>query len=637
VPLYSDQSSASLTQFDKDDLEAIGLVKFDFLGLKTLTIIDKAVAAINAVRVADGEDPIDVAVLDLTDRKAYDLLNRCQTTAVFQLESRGMRDLIKRLRPDHFGELVAILALFRPGPLQSGMVDEFIDRKHGRNAAPIDYLHPSLESILKPTYGVILYQEQVMQIAQVLAGYSLGGADLLRRAMGKKKPEEMAKQRAVFLEGATARGIAAAQAEYIFDLMEKFAGYGFNKSHSAAYALLAYQTAWLKAHYPEAFMAAVMTADMDHTDKLVVFINDCRGLGIEIDPPNVNRSGLGFSVGGPQRINYGLGAIKGVGQGVVEAIIAERVGGGAYTDLLDLCRRVGQQKLNRRVLEALVRAGALDDFGLNRATLMSAIGATLQLTERAALANEAGQAGLFGPDDATTTDLAHVFAPVREWTKRERREAERESLGLYLTSHPFEDYAEHCRHFSNGSIASVIASLPSEGLPYQTRKNATLAGVVMDIRRRGNRISVELDDNSDRVEVTLFDEVYAACKRLINKHAVLVVDGQIRYDDFLSAWRLTAQRVRSVDEAIEEHARRLTITLRGEDSGLELIGQLKDTLEPFRRGNCEVSIQYHSQAGQAQLTCGDAWCVRPTRELRERLSRLLGDDRYAIHYPKHFV
>jgi DNA polymerase-3 subunit alpha len=636
MPLYSDPTSASLTQLDKDDLEAIGLVKFDFLGLKTLTIIDKALATINRERIAGGDEPVDIAALDLTDRKAYDLLNRCQTTAVFQLESRGMRDLIKRLKPDRFDDLVAILALFRPGPLQSGMVDEFIERKHGRNIAAIDYLHPSLEPILQPTYGVILYQEQVMQIAQVLAGYSLGGADLLRRAMGKKKPEEMAKQRAVFQQGATERGIPADRAQYIFDLMEKFAGYGFNKSHSAAYALLAYQTAWLKAHYPEAFMAAVMTADMDHTDKLVVFINDCRGLGIEIEPPDVNRSGLGFSVGGPQRINYGLGAIKGVGQSVVEALVADRDRGGAYTDLLDLCRRVGQQKLNRRVLEALVRSGALDGFGLNRATLMNAIGAVLSLTEKAALADAAGQAGLFGPDD-DATDIAHVFAPLREWTKRERREAERDSLGLYLTSHPFEDYAEHCRHFSNGSIASVISSLPAEGQPYQTRRTATLAGVVMDVKRRGSRIALDLDDNTDRVEVTLFDEVYAASKHLINKHAVLVVDGQIRYDDFLGAWRLTAHRVRSVDEAIEEHARRITISLSGEDSGIELIGRLRETLEPFRRGNCEVSIQYRSPAGQAQLTCGDAWSVRPTRELRERLSRLLGDDRYAIHYPKHFV
>jgi DNA polymerase III subunit alpha len=636
LPLYSDpQSAALLTQLDKDDVEAIGLIKFDFLGLKTLTIIDKAVASINALRAEHGEEPIDIKAIDGADRRAYDLLNRCQTTAVFQLESRGMKDLIKRLKPDRFDDLVAINALFRPGPLQSGMVDEFIDRKHGRNTGPIDYLHPSLEPILKPTYGVILYQEQVMQIAQVLAGYSLGGADLLRRAMGKKKPEEMAKQRAVFLEGASRQEVPAEQAAHIFDLMEKFAGYGFNKSHSAAYALLAYQTAWLKAHYPEAFMAAVMTADMDNTDKLVVLKDDSKQLGITIEPPNVNRSGRGFSVGGTQRIVYGLGAIKGVGQSVVDVIVAEREAGGPYTSLLDLCRRVGQHRLNRRLLEALVRAGALDDFGLNRATLMNAVADTLRAAEKAALADAVGQAALFG-GDAVDIEIAHVFTPVRDWTKRERLEAERESLGLYLTGHPFEDYAEHWRELGRRSIAEILGSLPSEGMPYE-RKAALLAGVVMDIRRRGPRYSILLDDNTERVEVTLFDEVFNQSKHLISKHAVLVVEGQLRYDDFLSAWRLTAQRVRSFDEVIEEQARCITISLTAEETGVELIGRLKEMLEPFRRGKCEVSIRYLSAAGEAQLTCGDSWSVRPTRELREQLGRLLGEDRYAIHYPKHFV
>ena len=635
MPLYTTPEGASLSQLDMDDLVEVGLVKFDFLGLKTLTIIDKAVATINTERSMRGEEPLDIAALAVDDRKTYDLLHRCQTTAIFQLESRGMRDLVKRLRPDRFDDLVAILALFRPGPLQSGMVDEFIERKHGRNARPIDYLHPSLEPVLKPTYGVILYQDQVMRIAQILAGYSLGGADVLRHAMGKKKPEEMAEQRAVFLAGAAARNISGEQATYIFDLMEKFAGYGFNRSHSAAYALLAYQTAWLKAHYPEAFMAAVMTADMADTDKLVVLLDDCRQLGISIDPPNVNSSGAGFSVGGPRRISYGLGAIKGVGLAVVEEIVAERSAHGAYTSLMDLCRRVGQQKLNRRVLEALIRAGALDGFGQNRATLMNAVGDTLVLAERTAQAALVGQATLFGGDDAGV-EVTHVVPLVREWTKRERLEAERESLGLYLTAHPFDDYARHWRELNYSSIADVLSALPAEGAPY-LRKAATLAGVVMDIRRRGNRLAIILDDNAERIEVTLFDEVYAAARHLINKHAVLVVDGQLRYDEYLSAWRLTAQRVRAFDELIEESARRITIRIADNGIDLKLIGELKTTLEPFRRGNCEVSIEYRNETGEALLTCGEAWAVRPTRELRERLSRLLGEDRYRIHYPKHVV
>jgi len=636
MPLYSDPESASLTQLDKDDLEAIGLVKFDFLGLKTLTIIDKAVRTINAERTAAGEPPIDISALPVDDPGAYALLNACETTAVFQLESRGMKDLVKRLQPDRFDDLVAILALFRPGPLQSGMVDEFIDRKHGRNATPIDYLHPSLEPILKPTYGVILYQEQVMQVAQELAGYSLGGADLLRRAMGKKKPEEMAKQREIFLEGASERGVDPARAAYIFDLMEKFAGYGFNKSHSAAYALLAYQTAWLKAHYPEAFMAAVMTADMDVTDKLVILKDDCKRLGIQIDPPTINASQYGFTVGGARRILYGLGAIKGVGRSVVETVVAEREQGGPFRDLLDLCRRVGAQKLNRRALEALTRAGALDHFGLNRPTLMAALGDTLRLAEKLAAAEAAGQGALFG-EVVDAAELEFVIEPQREWTNRERLEAEYESLGLFLTGHPFDSYAEHCAYFTHGSIAAVVGALPQPVERWSARRDVILAGVVMDMRRRGNRLSVILDDNTDRVEVTVFDEVYETARPLLEKHQVLVVDGQLRYDDFLGAWRLTANRIRAVDDAIEEYARRITISLSCEESGLELIGQLRETLRPYRRGACEVSIQYRSDVGEAQLVCGDEWSVRPTRELRESLSRLLGEDRYAIHYPKHFA
>ncbi|MBN1239045.1 MAG: DNA polymerase III subunit alpha, partial [Gammaproteobacteria bacterium] len=607
----------------------------------TLTIIDKALATINAERAARGEPPVDLNAVPFDDAGAYELLNSLNTTAVFQLESRGMRDLIKRLRPDCFDDIVAILALFRPGPLQSGMVDEFIDRKHARGGAEIDYLHPSLEPVLQPTYGVILYQEQVMQIAQVLAGYSLGGADLLRRAMGKKKPEEMAKQRSIFMSGAVERGIDEAQATRIFDLMEKFAGYGFNKSHSAAYALIAYHTAWLKAHYPEAFMAAVMTADMDNTDKLVVLKDDCVKLGLALDPPNVNRSAHAFTVSGPRRISYGLGAIKGVGQAVVEAIVAERADSGEYASLLDLCRRVGPQKLNRRVLEALVRAGALDGLGENRATLLASVPDALRLAEHSARALAGGQGALFGGDDSSD-ELEHEFPVVREWMKRERLEAEREALGLYLTGHPFEDFANHCRFFTNGPIAGVLNSLPADGggqgqYQYQARREVTLAGVVMDVRRRGSRVSVVLDDDTDRIEVTLFDEVFAQCKHLIAKDAVLVARGQLRWDDFLGAWRITAQSVRSVDDEIEEHARRLTIRWCAREARPDFVPALKSALKPFTRGRCEVCLKYEGASAEALLTLGDDWAVRPTRELRESLTRMLGEGRFFLHYPKHLV
>jgi DNA polymerase-3 subunit alpha len=633
MPLYADADGALLTQLDKDDLEAIGLIKFDFLGLKTLTIIDKAVATINRERAARGEAALNVDAIPVDDAKTYELLRQCRTTAVFQLESLGMRDLIKRLQPDRFDDLTAIVALFRPGPMQ--MADEFIARKHRSGATP-DYLHPRLEATLKSTYGVILYQEQVMQIAQVLAGYSLGGADLLRRAMGKKKPEEMAEQRAVFEKGATERGVEAARANHIFDQMETFAGYGFNKSHAAAYALLAYQTAWLKTHYPEAYMAAVFTADLDSTDRLVVLKDDLKRLGIVLEPPDVNKSVFAFTAVGPKRISYGLGALKGVGPGAVEAIVTEREAHGPYTSLVDLCRRVDLTKINRRVLEALVRSGALDTLGLNRATLMQGVPQALSAAERSVHAQAAGQATLFGGGERDQ-GLDIVLTPVREWSKRERLEAERESLGLYLTGHPFDDFAEHCKHFTNGAIAKVLGGLPSSALPYHVRKEAILAGVVVDVRRRGNRVSIILDDDTERIEVTMFDEVFAQSKHVIAKHAVLIAEGQLKYDDFINGWRLTAKRVRSADEAIEEYARRLTVLWPREGAGPELVRELQRILKPFTRGRCEVCIKYQTPGAEAELTLGEAWSVRVTRELRDQLTRLLGDDSFLIHYPKHFV
>jgi DNA polymerase-3 subunit alpha len=632
MPLYADADGALLTQLDKDDLEAMGLIKFDFLGLKTLTIIDKAVATINREREKKGEPPLNVDAIPVDDPKTYELLRQCRTTAVFQLESMGMRDLIKRLQPDRFDDLTAIVALFRPGPMQ--MADEFIARKHRTGGAP-DYLHPKLEATLKPTYGVILYQEQVMQIAQILAGYSLGGADLLRRAMGKKKPEEMAKQRAVFLKGAVERGVEEARANYIFDLMETFAGYGFNKSHAAAYALIAYQTAWLKTHYPEAYMAAVLTADMDNTDRLVVLKDELKRMGIVLEPPDVNTSVLPFTVAGPKRISYGLGALKGVGPGAVEAIVSERNARGPYKSLFDLCARVDLTKINRRVLEALVRSGALDSLGANRATLMNGIPTALQAAERSVRAQAAGQTALFGGDEQIES-LEHVLTPVREWSKRERADGERESLGLYLTVHPFDEFAEHCKHFTNGAIAKVLQGLPSTALPYQVRKEAILAGVVVDVRRRGNRVSIVLDDDTERIEVTMFDEVFAQAKHVIAKHAVLIAEGQLRYDDFINGWRLTAKRVRSADDAIEEYARRLTIRWPN-GAGPEFVRELQRVLKPFTRGRCEVSVDYQRNGAAASLTLGEAWSVRCTRELRDQLTRLLGDDRFLIHYPKHFV
>src|SRR5690554_3239049 len=398
-----------VTQFDKDDVEAVGLVKFDFLGLRTLTIIDWAVKAINARRKAAGEESLEISALALDDAATYELFARGDTVAVFQFESRGMRELLKRAKPDTFEDIIALAALFRPGPLNSGMDKDWVDRKHGN--AEVTYPHPKLEPALKPTYGVIVYQEQVMQIAQVLAGYSLDDADLLRRAMGKKKPEEMARERVKFESGAAERGVDPKTATRVFDLMEQFAAYGFNKSHSAAYALVAYQTAWLKVHYPAEFMAAVLSSDMDNTDKVVGFLEEARALGLTVLPPDVNGSNYMFEAIDANTIRYGLGAVKGVGRGACDAIAAERAGGEPYADLLDFCGRVDAGRLNRRTMEALALCGALDGLGRNRASLMLQLPEAMKATEQLAHERSAGQVSLFGGGDGGQAPALAIELP----------------------------------------------------------------------------------------------------------------------------------------------------------------------------------------------------------------------------------
>jgi DNA polymerase-3 subunit alpha len=638
APLYCEQGSASVvTQFDKDDVEKIGLVKFDFLGLRTLTIIERAVVNINARRASRNEPPVDMNRLSLDDPATYRLVKTCRTTAVFQLESRGMKDLIRRLQPDSFEDMVALVALFRPGPLQSGMVEDFIARKHGRTNAPIDYLHPSLEPVLKPTYGVILYQEQVMQIAQVLAGYTLGGADLLRRAMGKKKPEEMAKQRSVFIDGATSRGVRRELAAHIFDLMEKFAGYGFNKSHSAAYALLSYQTAWLKAHYPAAFMAAVLSSDMDHTDKVVTFIDECASIGLAVLPPDVNESVYEFTVADETTIRYGLGAVKGVGQGAVEAIMADRSQNGPFADLADLCRRIDLSKVNRRTLEALIRAGCLDGLGPNRASLMHQLPAALQLGEQSSRASEAGQVDLFGL--AGPADEAKVVPPplpveeVPDWSEAVRLQGERETLGLFLTGHPIAEYEAELANVVSGRIADVASGRPvAESRGFGGGKPVTLAGLILEIRKRGNRTTLILDDRSGRLEVSLFDDVYQQHRDVIARDAILVVEGVLRFDEFIEDWRLNAKKLTPIDAVREREARRIVLRWPESGNGARLVGELEEVLKPWRSGSCGVALQYASEDASAAITLGEDWRVRPTRELIERLGQLVGRDAVRVIY-----
>jgi len=632
TPLYCEQGSTSIvTQFDKDDVEAIGLVKFDFLGLRTLTIIDWAVRNIKA-RHADQHD-LDISHLPLDDEKAFTLLRAAETTAVFQLESSGMKDLIKRLQPDSFEDIVALVALFRPGPLQSGMVDNFINRKHGREEVSYpdaQYQHESLKPILEPTYGIILYQEQVMQIAQVLSGYTLGGADMLRRAMGKKKAEVMAEQRAVFEKGALENGVDSELSMKIFDLVEKFAGYGFNKSHSAAYALLSYQTAWLKSHYPAEFMAAVLSADMDNTDKVVILIEDCHRMQLEVLTPNINRSIIKFSVPSETQVLYGLGAIKGVGEAALEGIIEERNNNGIYKDLFDLCRRVDGRKVNKRVLEALIKAGALEELGPNRASLMARL-------------RDAMQDDLFGSagEDDNIAPINEIT--VAEWEEETRLTFEKDTLGLYLTGHPIERYEKELRKFTDcnlGALADQSDLASGAGGGYMSQRNAKsykLAGLMIGMRVRktktgGKIVSAVLDDRTARVEVRIFEEKFEQYNYLLNKDKLIIVEGKVIYDDYFGGYRITADVIYDITEARQKFASRLEINLKDNKGDHSIVQQLNQVLNPFREGSCPVWINYTRDDVVAKLSLSDEWRVQPSDELINRLDKLAGEDNVSVVY-----
>ncbi len=635
TPLYCEADGSNLvTQFDKNDVEAVGLVKFDFLGLRTLTIIDWALKTINQARARAGEPPIDIGAIPMDDPKSFELLKSAQTTAVFQLESHGMKELISKLQPDCFEDITALVALFRPGPLGSGMVDDFIARKHGR--AKVEYPHPKLEPILKPTYGVILYQEQVMQIAQVLAGYTLGGADLLRRAMGKKKPEEMEKQGEIFLKGALERGVEEATARYIFDLMAKFAGYGFNKSHSAAYALVSYQTLWLKAHYPAAFMAAVLSADMDNTDKVVPLIEECRHMGLQVAPPRVNHSAYRFTVADDQTVIYGLGAIKGVGEHAIESIIEAREQDGPFADLFDLCRRIDLRRCNRRVLEALIRAGALDELGPNRATLMAQLPLALKMAEQHHAQQAAGQNDLFGlePPQAAP-QLGLLPDPEAEWSDQERLRGEKETLGLYLTGHPIDFHLPAIEALIGRRIGTL--ALDDNGGKRRRGPEVTVAGLILAVNKRatqrGMMASVLIDDRSGRLEVTLYSETFERHRSLLEADQVVVVEGTLFHDDYRDALGIRANRLWRMEEWRAERLAALELVLEVTE-GFEpaaFKAGLQRLLTAARGGGTRLQIRYRRPDGEALVRLGEAWRVHPSDELIGGLNRLPGVTALRYH------
>jgi len=623
APLYCEDGGAGVvTQFDKDDVEAIGLVKFDFLGLRTLTIIDWAVKAINQRRAAAGETPLDITTLPLDDAASYQLFARGDTVAVFQFESRGMQSLLKDAKPDRFEDLIALVSLYRPGPME--LIPSFCNRKHGRE--DIDYPDARVEPILRETYGIMVYQEQVMQMAQIVGHYSLGGADLLRRAMGKKKAEEMAKHRAIFREGAARDGIGEAKADAIFDLMEKFAGYGFNKSHAAAYALVSYQTAWLKTHYPAEFMAAVLSSDMDNTDKVVTFLDEARAIGLTVQPPDVNASRYMFEAADDKTIRYGLGAVKGVGRGAVENIVEARDRGGPFADLAAFCRRVDPQKINKRVFEALILSGSMDTLACNRASLMAQLPEAIRAAEQHARDLEHGQGDIFGSaGPAVAAPVERV--EVDDWPLEQKLAGERETLGHYLSGHPTDAWRDLLAKITTCAIGDIAKHYkPPAAGERRGRFNDqpfVLAGSVVGIRKAGDsRAFVEVEDHSGRFTASLWSEVLVQYGALLTRDAILVFEGGLSVDDFSGGYQIRVQRVSTIASACEAQVRLVQVRLNG--IGRDFVPRLRAALDPYRGGTTPVRLTVSTALGQGDVELGAPWRVRAGPELQRALQAIDG-------------
>jgi DNA polymerase-3 subunit alpha len=612
-PLYAAEEGAShvISQLDKDDVEAVGLLKFDFLGLTTLTILDRAERNVRAL----GEREFALERVPLDDAATYQLLSAGNTTMVFQLESRGMRDLIRRARPDRFEDVIALVALFRPGPME--LIPDYIARKRGEQR--VEFLDKRLEPILAPTYGIMVYQEQVMQIAQVIGGYTLGAADLLRRAMGKKLPEEMAKQRDIFVTGAERNGLARGRAQQLFDLMEKFAGYGFNKSHAAAYALLAYQTAYMKAHHAAAFVAANLSAVMDDTDKVRQFRDDALANGVRILPPDINASGYRFEPVDARTVRYGLGAVRGTGEGAIESVLSARKDG-AFADLYDFCRRVDKRLANRRCIEALVRAGAFDGIESNRASLLATVGRAIEAAEQAERA--AAQTSLFGETEGGRAQ-ALPLVEARPWDKRQLLMEEKVALGFALSGHLFSVYERELAGFPR----TPLAKLASAG------ERAWVAGIVASARiqmtRRGRMMVVVLDDGTAQVELTVFSELLEKQRDRIKDDELLVVQGKVQRDDFSGGLRLAADDLHDLASLRGRYASRLRIDLNGQADAQRLM----QALAPYRAaGACPVLVHYENGEASCDLALGESWRVRPDERLIGELSAWLAPERVQVVY-----
>ena len=606
-----------VAQFDKDDVEAAGLVKFDFLGLRNLTVIEDAITHINARK--DVEKPLNIVDIPLNDPKAYSIFADANTTAVFQFESVGMKKMLKEARPSKFEEIIAFVSLYRPGPMD--LIPDFIHRMHG---GEFEYLHPLLEGVLEPTYGIMVYQEQVMQAAQYCAGYTLGGADLLRRAMGKKKPEEMVKQRQIFIEGAAQKDIDEATANHIFDYMEKFAGYGFNKSHAAAYALVAYQTAWLKAHYPAEFMSAVMSSEMQNTDNVVFLIDDCRNNALEVFPPSVNMSLYHFHASDTNTIVYGLGAIKGVGEQAMQSVIDSRIQQGPYKDLFDFCHRIDLKKINKRTLEALIRSGALDCLGIERADLMAQLPEAVQAADQARSNRETGIMDLFGEVEEVQRKPSK---PVKPWSDEVRLKGEKDTLGLYLTGHPIDVYRAELKAFIPAKLNEIS--------PTRRGSTTVFAGLVMDVANFPNRVVITLDDGTARLEVNCNHERFQRFKDILQTEKVVVIEGDIYEREGAERPTGRLNKAFSLNEIRQKRANSIQITLNPSHLQPSLAQDLKNILAPYCQPDAPIVpllLHVDYPYATAQLHLGHQWQVTPVDELLFKLREYFGKESISIEY-----
>ncbi len=616
-PLYAQPgSSDAVSQFDKDDVEAIGLVKFDFLGLATLTILELAAQHIRRNHADRASFKLEDIPLD--DAASYKLMARGDTVAVFQLESRGMQGMLREAKPDRFEDIIALVALYRPGPMD--LIPSFCQRKDGTE--PIEYPDPRMEPVLRETYGIMVYQEQVMQVAQVIGGYSLGGADLLRRAMGKKKAEEMAKHRGIFADGAAKNGIDAAKANEIFDLMEKFAGYGFNKSHAAAYALLAVQTAWLKAHDPAEFMAANMSIALDDTDKLKVLVDDARAMGLNILLPDVNEGQWRFDAVDARTIRYALGAIKGTGRAAIEAIVEAREAGGPFRSLMDFAERVDRARINRRVLEALIRGGAFDNLDPNRATLMAGVGMALE--HAAQRAEHADQGGLF---DMLPEGPAAAPEPVQQppWDLRQRLSEEKLAIGFVLSGHLFDAHAEEVRRFAPRPLAELTES----------RDSVLVAGIVAAVRvvqgQRGRVAIVTLEDRSGMLETVVNERLLDTVRALLRDDELLVFQGRAMADRFSGGIRFNVDAVWTLEQARERLGRRIRMRVNGMGDASSLI-ELARSHAP-QEGDDGLPLELELERGGARATLRvDRLRLRPGDDTLAALGQLALQGQVQVVY-----